>query len=55
MALLFVAGVMNMVWVAVLTLVVCLEKVLPARLRLNRATGAALMGWGLFVLGRSWV
>ncbi|PYI93621.1 MAG: hypothetical protein DME97_05025 [Verrucomicrobia bacterium] len=55
MALLFVAGVMNMVWVAVLTLVVCLEKVLPAHLRLNRATGAALMGWGLFVLGRSWV
>ena len=51
MALLFVAGVMNLLWVAVLTLLVCLEKILPARARVSFATGIALTGWGVFVLG----
>ena len=35
MALLFVAGVMNLLWVAALTLLVCLEKILPARTRVS--------------------
>lgn len=51
MALLFVAGVMNMLWVAALTLLVCLEKILPARARVSLATGVVLAGWGLFILG----
>lgn len=51
MALLFVAGVMNILWVAALTLLVCLEKISPARLRMNLATGVLLVGWGLFILG----
>jgi predicted metal-binding membrane protein len=51
MALLFVAGVMNMLWVAALTLLVCLEKILPARARVSFATGIVLAGWGVFILG----
>src|SRR5205814_780408 len=38
MALLFVAGVMNIFWIAALTVLVCLEKMLPAR-ALPCATG----------------
>src|SRR5438874_12126847 len=51
MALLFVAGVMNILWVAALTLLVCLEKILPAQTRVSFATGIVLAGWGVFILG----
>jgi predicted metal-binding membrane protein len=51
MALLFVTGVMNILWVAALTLLVCLEKILPSRARVTFATGIILAGWGLFILG----
>lgn len=54
MALLFVAGVMNIFWVAALTALVCLEKILPARARVSLTTGIVLAGWGLFVLGSRW-
>ncbi len=50
MALLFVAGVMNIFWVLALTLLVCLEKILPARLRVSLVIGLLLAGWGLCVL-----
>jgi predicted metal-binding membrane protein len=50
MALLFVAGVMNILWIAALSLLVCLEKILPARVRLNTATGVLLVIWGTCVL-----
>jgi len=50
MALLFVTGVMNMYWVAGLMIFVCLEKILPARARLNLASGVALVIWGLLIL-----
>jgi len=48
---LFVAGVMNILWVAALTLLVCLEKILPTRARVSFASGIVLTGWGLFILG----
>lgn len=51
MALLFVAGVMNIFWVAALTALVCVEKMLPARARVSVATGVVLLGWGVFILG----
>lgn len=51
MALLFVAGVMNILWVAALTALVCVEKLLPAGARTSLAIGVVLAGWGLFVLG----
>jgi len=50
MALLFVAGVMNVIWIAALTLLVCLEKMLPARARISIATGVLLAAWGIFVI-----
>src|SRR5438045_4850356 len=50
MALLFVAGVMNILWIAALTVLVCLEKMLPARARINLVTGVLLAVWGICVL-----
>ena len=50
MALLFVAGVMNIIWIAVLTLLVCAEKMLPAPARINLVTGVLLAIWGVYVL-----
>ena len=46
MVLLFVLGVMNLAWVAVLTIVVLLEKVLPGEKWLSRIIGASLVIWG---------
>ncbi len=53
MALLFVAGVMNMLWVAVITLLVLLEKIAPRRTRLTRLTGFLFVAWGAWVIGAS--
>jgi predicted metal-binding membrane protein len=50
MALLFVAGVMNLLWVTVIALIVLLEKLAPAGRGFGRLTGVALMGWGLWLL-----
>jgi predicted metal-binding membrane protein len=50
MALLFVAGVMNILWIAALTLLVCVEKMLPSRARVSVVTGLVLCGWGAFML-----
>jgi predicted metal-binding membrane protein len=47
MALLFVGGVMNLVWVAVLAVLVLVEKVAPAGLWVGRVVGVALMAWGV--------
>jgi predicted metal-binding membrane protein len=49
MALLFVGGVMNLVWVAALAVLILLEKVIPGRW-LSYASGAALIAWGVLVL-----
>jgi predicted metal-binding membrane protein len=47
MLLLFVLGVMNLVWIIVLTLVVLAEKLLPAEsLWPSRLIGAGLIAWG---------
>ncbi len=50
MALLFVAGVMNLVWVAVIAGFVLAEKVVPNGRLLGRITGALLAGWGLWMV-----
>lgn len=50
MALLFVAGVMNMWWVAVISVLVLLEKVAPKGLWLGRAAGALLVVWGSWMM-----
>lgn len=48
MALLFVGGVMNLLWIVGLTLIVAGEKLLPAQLQLSRISGSALILWGLW-------
>lgn len=50
MALLFVGGVMNIVWIAGLTIFVLLEKVVPAGRFISRASGAGLTIWGVWLL-----
>ncbi len=50
MALLFVTGVMSLLWVAVIAGFILLEKVAPAGLRLSRLSGLTLVGFGLAIL-----
>jgi predicted metal-binding membrane protein len=52
MALLFVGGLMNVLWIAALALLVLIEKLLPVGPRVSRLTGIALMVWGTIVLFR---
>lgn len=50
MALLFVAGVMNLLWVAAIAGFVLLEKLAPAGPWIGRVGGLALVGWGVWLL-----
>jgi predicted metal-binding membrane protein len=50
MALLFVGGVMNLIWIAALATVVLIEKVLPQGQWVGRGAGVALAGWGVATL-----
>jgi predicted metal-binding membrane protein len=50
MALLFVGGVMNLVWIAALAILVLVEKVFPAGQWVGRAAGVALIVWGIATL-----
>jgi predicted metal-binding membrane protein len=50
MTLLFVGGVMNLLWIAVMSLFVLLEKILPGAERTGKLAGALLIGAGLIVL-----
>jgi predicted metal-binding membrane protein len=50
MALLFVGGVMNVVWIAALAILVLMEKALPAGQWLGRGAGVALIAWGVATL-----
>jgi len=52
MGLLFVLGVMNLLWIAALAGFVLLEKVVPAGQRLSRVTGVLLVGWGALMTAR---
>jgi len=50
MALLFVMGVMNLLWIAALTLFVLAEKVVPAGQVLGRVAGLFMIGWGTWLV-----
>jgi predicted metal-binding membrane protein len=50
MALLFVLGVMNLVWITALAAFVLLEKITPKGQLLGRAAGVLLMVWGGLML-----
>jgi predicted metal-binding membrane protein len=50
MLVMFVAGVMNVLWMAALTVLMLLEKLIPGGDRLARAAGVALVACGLYLL-----
>ena len=50
MALLFVAGVMNLLWVATIAAFVLIEKVAPGGGWVGRVAGALLVGWGVWMI-----
>lgn len=50
MGLLFVGGVMNLAWIAVLALLVAAEKLVPLGAWVARGTGVLLIAWGLATL-----
>src|SRR6266542_3147063 len=53
MALLFVAGVMNLLWVAAIAAFVFVEKLVPRGRAVSCSAGAALLAWGVWVLLRA--
>jgi predicted metal-binding membrane protein len=55
MALLFVAGVMNLLWVATITAFVLVEKVVPRGDLVGRLAGGVLVVAGLMMLGETLV
>jgi predicted metal-binding membrane protein len=52
MTLLFIAGVMNLWWIAILAVFVLLEKVVPRGMWVGRAAGVLLVIWGVWMILR---
>jgi predicted metal-binding membrane protein len=50
MALLFVGGLMNLLWVAAIAAFVLVEKIAPQKFRIERIAGLGLMAWGSWML-----
>jgi predicted metal-binding membrane protein len=50
MTLLLVGGVMNLAWIAILALLVLIEKFTRSGVLISRLTGLTLIGWGLATL-----
>jgi len=50
MAMLFVGGIMNVLWIAVLAMFVLLEKLAPHGHWVARITGVMLLVWGISTL-----
>jgi predicted metal-binding membrane protein len=53
MALLFVAGIMNLLWVAAIAVAVLMEKVVPRGDLVGRLAGVALVGAGVLLVARA--
>ena len=52
MILLFVSGIMNLLWIAIIALFVLIEKVLPRAKWISFTAGVALVMYGVIVLLR---
>ena len=50
MLLLFVAGVMNIWWIAIITALVLIEKLVPRGLFLGKIAGAIFVVWGIWMI-----
>ena len=55
MALLFVAGVMNLLWMAIITAFVLIEKVMPRGDLFGRVVGFGMVLWGIGLILTAWV
>ena len=55
MALLFVLGVMNLAWIALLAAFVLIEKLASSGPWLSRASGLLLFGWGVWMAGSAFL
>jgi predicted metal-binding membrane protein len=53
MALLFVGGVMNVLWIAAITILVLAEKLIPAGHTISRTAGTALVAGGLWLIAQA--
>ena len=53
MLVLLVTGVMNLIWVGILSALVLAEKLVPRWLLLSRLAGIAILAWGVFLLLRT--
>jgi predicted metal-binding membrane protein len=53
MALLFVGGVMNVLWIAAIALLVLAEKVVPAGRIISRTAGAVFCAGGAWLIAQS--
>ena len=53
MALLFVGGVMNVIWIAAISFFVLIEKIVPAGRVISRIAGVGFFAWGLWLLGQT--
>ena len=48
MGVMFAVGVMNVLWIAVLAMIMGIEKLVPS-FTLTRSIGIGLIGWGLLL------
>ena len=53
MALLFVGGVMNVLWIALIMIFVLMEKLVPAGRLISRVSGAGFLAAGVWLITRS--
>jgi predicted metal-binding membrane protein len=53
MALLFVGGVMNVLWIVAVTILVLVEKLVPAGRVISQVTGAGIFASGVWVLAQT--
>lgn len=54
MGLLFLGGVMNLIWIFAISLFVLLEKMLPAQVYSAQLTGLGMMSFGFYFLVTDW-
>ena len=50
MILLFVGGIMNLLWIAGLTILILVEKIVPTGRLIPRVSGAVIIASGLWLL-----
>src|SRR5207249_9191347 len=53
MALLFVGGVMNVLWIAAIAMLVLVEKIVPAGRLISRTAGAVFFAGGAWLIAQS--